>query len=135
MRLVDKEITEKLRLDSLNSERKRSHFLLHGSHHDKVQRLLIHFLRGSYVEPHYHELAHQWEMFVILSGEIKICIYNEEGAVIKTLLAGPENSLSILELSPGDIHSVECLSDEAMILEVKEGPFDNNYAKAFPAWA
>lgn len=135
MRLIDKEILDKLRLDSSLSERKRSHYLLHNSHQDKVQRLLIHFIKGSYVEPHFHELAHQWEMFIVLSGEIKVCLYNEQGLVVNTILAGPGHSSSVLELSPGDIHSVECLSDEAIILEVKEGPFDNNFAKSFPDWS
>lgn len=128
MNIIEKEQLEVLYVQARKSERKRSHYLLHRSHNDKVQRLLIAMLKGSYVEPHYHELEHQWEMFVVLEGCIKIKTYASSGKVLTEKLLG-EDGVSLVELAPQEIHSVECVSERALLLEVKEGPFDPNFAK------
>ncbi|MFV9373593.1 WbuC family cupin fold metalloprotein [Citrobacter portucalensis] len=134
MREINRTILDGLYKQARLSDRHRSHLLLHSGHNDKVQRLLIAFLRNSYVEPHFHELDHQWEMFVVLEGQVKICLYAKNGEVERTFLAGGGADTSIVEFHPGDIHSVECISDEALMLEIKEGPFDPTYAKSFPQW-
>ena len=105
--------------------------MMHGSHQEKVQRLLIALVKGSYVEPHYHALPHQWEMFIVMEGQLQVCLYGRNGEVIKQFIAGDNTGISIVEFSPGDIHSVECLSPRALMVEVKEGPFDSSFAKLF----
>ena len=51
MRLVDDNILDELFALQQILERLRAHYLLHASHQEKVQRLLIAFVRDSYVEP------------------------------------------------------------------------------------
>ncbi|WP_368745351.1 WbuC family cupin fold metalloprotein [Enterobacter hormaechei] len=131
MRLVDKNQLEALYDQAGQSERLRSHLLLHESHQDKVQRLLIALVKGSYVDPHYHELPHQWEMFIVMQGQVQVCLYGKDGDIINKFVAGENTAINIVEFSPGDIHSVECLSPRALMMEVKEGPFDPTFAKAF----
>ncbi|KLP56108.1 WbuC [Enterobacter genomosp. O] len=131
MRLIDTDQLETLYEQAGRSVRLRSHLLMHSSHQDKVQRLLIALVMGSYVEPHYHELSHQWEMFIVMQGQLQICLYNRDGEVIKKFVAGENTEISVVEFAPGDIHSVECLSPRALMMEVKEGPFDPSFAKAF----
>lgn len=134
MRVIDKAVTEQLYRDAEQSARKRAHLLLHASYDDKVQRLLIGLVRGSFVEPHYHELSHQWELFTVMEGELDIRLYDAQGGVTRQFVAGPGSGITMVEFNPGDIHSVECLSERALMLEVKEGPFDPAFAKASPAW-
>lgn len=112
-----------------SAPRKRAHLNLHASFDDKVQRLYIALLKGSYVEPHYHALAHQWEMFIVQSGVLKITIHHKDGAVISSCLVGDEKDTRAIEFKPGDVHSVECISEQALMLEIKEGPFIAEYAK------
>lgn len=131
MKLVDTTVIERLYREAKTSERKRSHYLLHDSHQDKVQRLLIGLVKGSYVEPHYHALPHQWEMFTVLEGRIRLNIHSHEGAVLRSILAGPAEGVVSVELQPMEIHSLECMSDKALLLEVKEGPFDAKQPKLF----
>lgn len=131
MRLIDNNQLEALYEQAGQSERLRSHLLMHNSHEDKVQRLLIALVKGSYVDPHYHELPHQWEMFIVMHGQVKVCLYGKDGKVINQFVAGENTAISVVEFSPGDIHSVECLSPRALMMEVKEGPFDPSFAKAF----
>lgn len=113
-----------------SSPRKRAHLNLHASFDDKVQRLYIALIKGSYVEPHYHELEHQWEMFTVQRGILKIILYDKNGLVIDTFLVGDNQDIQSIEFQPGDVHSVECLSEDALILEIKEGPYIEKHAKA-----
>lgn len=131
MRLIDNNQLEALYEQAGQSERLRSHLLLHNSHQDKVQRLLIALVKGSYVDPHYHELPHQWEMFIVMQGQVQVCLYDKDGKVINQFVAGENTGINVVEFSPGDIHSVECMSPRALMMEVKEGPFNPSFAKAF----
>ncbi|HCT9109749.1 TPA: WbuC family cupin fold metalloprotein [Proteus mirabilis] len=131
MRYIDNLSLANLYKEAEKSKRLRSHLLLHQSHQDKVQRLLIALVKGSYVEPHYHELPHQWEMFVILEGTIEVTLYDHMGSIIENFLAGENTDISIVSLEPNEIHSIKCISSQALMLEIKEGPFDPNYAKKF----
>ena len=131
MRLIDNAALDTLFMQAKDADRKRAHLLLHASHQEKVQRLLIAMVQGSYVEPHFHELPHQWEMFIVLQGEVLVCLHDDEGRVKQEQHFGPGHEAMIVELAPGDIHSVTCTSQRALLLEVKEGPFDPAFAKAF----
>lgn len=129
MRIITQENIASLFEQAYNSPRKRAHLNLHGSFDDKVQRLYIALLKGSYVEPHFHALAHQWEMFIVQSGVLKVKLHDKDGSVISSLLVGDAQNVQTVEFKPGDIHSVECISEHALMLEIKEGPFIEKYAK------
>nr|WP_306288160.1 WbuC family cupin fold metalloprotein [Pseudoalteromonas sp. WY3] len=91
-----------------SSSRRRAHLKLHTSYDDKVQRLYIALLKGSFVEPHFHELEHQWEMFIVQSGILKVMLHHKDGSVISSCLVGDEQDIKAIEFKPGDVHSVEC---------------------------
>ncbi len=129
MRILDSKLLQVLHDNAAKSPRKRSHLNLHNDYDDKVQRLFISLTQGSYVEPHYHELPHQWEMFVVLEGVVEVVFYGKNGESIKHLLVGEEQSCKVVEIAPFDIHSVMCISEVALILEIKEGPFKFESAK------
>ncbi|ELL4669396.1 WbuC family cupin fold metalloprotein [Vibrio fluvialis] len=111
------------------SSRKRTHFNLHKSYEDKVQRLVIALVRGSFVEPHFHSLPHQWESFFVLEGKIEVNIYDDEGEIISSCIIGDNEEFQFIEIQPKEIHSVKCISEVATILEIKEGPFVYDNAK------
>ena len=129
MRVFNKEFLFTLDNDALVSDRMRSHLNLHSSFDDKVQRLLISLVKGSYVEPHYHALPHQWEMFVVIEGVIEVVFYTPNGRMEQRLLVGEGQECKVIEFAPNDIHSVKCVSDKALMLEIKEGPFSPEKAK------
>lgn len=134
MRYFSTALLNKLFNEAALLPRKRAHLNLHSTFDDKVQRLYIAMLKGSFVEPHYHELAHQWEMFVVLQGVINFKLYDEDGSVKQSMLIGVGHDVQSIELQPNDIHSVECISDRVLMLEIKEGPFNSELAKTFPRW-
>jgi cupin fold WbuC family metalloprotein len=135
MRLIDKKTIDKLLKEAEQSPRKRAHLLLHSSHQEPVQRILIGLVKGSLVEPHYHKLPTKWEMFSIVHGELSIKIYDHSGNVTYSeIISNNECHPKLIEFQHGEIHSVECLSETALILEIKEGPFLIENAKYFPNW-
>ncbi|HIE0661170.1 MULTISPECIES: WbuC family cupin fold metalloprotein [Providencia] len=129
MKIYNNEVLNSYFIDAASNQRKRAHYNLHSSYNDKVQRLFITLVKGSYVEPHYHGLPHQWEMFIVINGTIKLTIYDPKTLGTQEFLIGDESSNRVIELFPNDIHSIECISDTALMLEIKEGPFDENSAK------
>ncbi|HCM64417.1 MAG TPA: cupin fold metalloprotein, WbuC family [Morganella sp. (in: Bacteria)] len=129
MKVVDNLLIETLYTEAKNNQRKRSHHLLHNSHDDKVQRLLIALIKDSFVEPHYHELPHQWELFFILDGSVELTLYSSDNVIDNIIVLGKKSGIYSIELPPTQIHSLKCISDTALLLEVKEGPFDPNFAK------
>lgn len=129
MRVFDNTYLAELWELAENNSRRRVHFNLHKGFDEQVQRLFIALVKGSYVEPHYHELPHQWEMIIVLEGTVEIIFYTEQGDIIKQLTAGDRLDCRVVEIQPLDIHSIECTSDKALLLEIKEGPFRPEKAK------
>ncbi|MGL5661754.1 MAG: WbuC family cupin fold metalloprotein [Aeromonas sp.] len=129
MRYFNASLLTQLYRDAAASERKRTHYLLHESHSEKVQRLLIAMVKGSYVESHYHELPNQWEMFTLLHGTVRVCLSAKNGKQLQEVIINEHDPLPMIEFSPGEVHSVECISDQALLFEVKEGPFLSTQAK------
>ncbi|MEZ9590415.1 WbuC family cupin fold metalloprotein [Vibrio breoganii] len=105
------------------SNRLRSHLNLHTSHEDKVQRLLIAMIKGSFVKPHYHALSHQWELFTVLKGVVRINFHSNDGEILSTTYLGEGQKTMMIMIDHHEVHSVECISEKALLLEVKEGPF------------
>ncbi|MBL4240366.1 WbuC family cupin fold metalloprotein [Vibrio fluvialis] len=129
MNKYGRDLYQNLYKDAKQSSRKRTHFNLHKSYDEKVQRLIIALVRGSFVEPHFHSLSHQWESFFVLEGKIEVNIYTDEGEIASSCIIGDNEEFQFIELQPKEIHSVQCISEVATILEIKEGPFIPENAK------
>lgn len=134
MELINELQLIKLKEDAIKSSRARSHLQLHKSHKDPVQRVLIYLCKGSYVEPHYHSGDNQWEMFVVLKGQIELVKYNVDGTTKQIIELDSSKMDFIVQIMPNEIHSLLCVSKDALLLEIKEGPFDEKNAKVFPSF-
>jgi cupin fold WbuC family metalloprotein len=62
-----------------SAARLRTHMLLHTSHEDPVQRLLVALSRGTYIQPHRHN--EQWEMIVPLKGPLALLLFSTTGVI------------------------------------------------------
>lgn len=123
-------------LEKANSSgRKRAHYNLHQRLDEPVQRLCIALKSGTYVRPHHHKEANKWELMIVLKGEVGLTLFDESGAVIDQLIIAPGATLSGLELKPNTWHTVYPLSNEAIIIEVKEGPYTPSVEGDFAVWA
>lgn len=117
------------------SPRLRAHYNIHTSYDEPVQRIVIALCKGTYIPPHYHEKQHQWEHFQVINGRVKVIIFDVKGMVVDTFFMSDEDECHAFELPPNMIHTLVCCSDYAIILEVKQGPFNPCEAKVIPNWS
>jgi len=132
---LDNNLYQKLLNEATESPRKRSHFNLHKSFDEPVQRLCIALKKGTYVKPHYHPNSNKWELMLALKGESTLIIFDKDGVVLERLTLSPNNSMSGIELKPDTWHTVFPQSSESVILEVKEGPYTPSVKSDFANWA
>lgn len=129
------ELFEALLLEASESPRKRSHRNIHKELDEPVQRLCIGLKRGTYVRPHHHPKSNKWEMMLVLKGEITVVIFDADGSVQQILDLQAGGSLTGIENAPNTWHTLFPKTEEAVIMEVKEGPFTPSVASDFAAWA
>ena len=132
---LDDDLFNKLISQANESPRKRSHYNLHKELNEPVQRLCIALLKGTYVRPHHHPQNNKWELMLALKGQVCLIIFDKNAAVLEKLTLLPGESLSGVELEPNTWHTVFPLTDDAIILEVKEGPYTPTQESDFAAWA
>lgn len=131
--VFDKDI-EALVLKARSSSRKRAHLNLHASYAEPVQKVMIALASGTYIPPHYHRHSYQTEVFTVLSGIVRLVVFDETGMVTDVHFLGENCSSSIVQVPAGVIHTVVCHSDTALLFECKQGPFDPQDCKIFPDW-
>lgn len=117
------------------SVRLRAHLLLHDSPNDAVQRIIIGLVNGTYIPPHFHEFQHQWEHFHVLQGEVELMLFDSNGYLNKKVILGGQKKDIIAQISPQIPHTLVCRSPTAVVMEIKEGPFDKKSAKVIPSWS
>ena len=111
------------------SLRQRSHLLLHESHADPVQRLLIMAEPGTYMRPHCH--PDQWELLALIQGRLQLLLFAPEGPLAQRIDMRPGGGRAV-QIAPGAVHAAVVLEPGTLVLEVKPGPYRPN---AFVAWA
>jgi len=131
----DDEFFDKLLLDAERSARKRTHYNIHKDYNEKVQRLCIALKRGTYVRPHYHSDADAWQMIMALRGCVAILIFDIDGSVIKRIELSSDTGIIAIEMEPNTWHMAFPVSSEAILFEVKEGPFSPKKNSDFACWS
>jgi len=100
-----------------------------------VQRTCVALKLGTYVRPHRHPQANKWELLVILQGALGLLLFEEDGSVRERLELAPGMDMSAVELEPNTWHTIFPLGGDAVILDIKEGPYDPAAPINFVSWA
>lgn len=132
---LDNAFFEQLIIKADESPRKRSHYNLHQALDEPVQRLAIALKKGTYVRPHHHPQSNKWELMLALRGSIMCVVFDKAGTILEKLTLSPGEALSGIEAKPNTWHTVYPLTDHAIILEVKEGPYTPSVESDFAPWA
>ena len=101
----------------------------HNLHHetDLVQRFINVLQPGTYVRPHCHRRADPragFECFVVLQGSIGVVLFDARGTVRSRERLAARGPLRGLEIAAGQVHTLVALSADAVMLEIKQGPYD-----------
>jgi cupin fold WbuC family metalloprotein len=117
----------------------RLHHNIHQSYDDPCQRLFNAVGVDSYIRPHRHSLDPKTESLFAVCGTFALITFTENGApadVVRFAAGAPNQDLAAgVELQPGIWHTVVALTEGAVLLELKAGPFDPSAAKELATWA
>jgi len=135
MKLIDNALFERLCEKAEESPRRRTHHLIHDSHGDPVQRMLIALQPGTYFRPHRHNRPAKWELVLVLRGIAAWIGFDDQGRVAGRTEAGAHRDCKGLEYPPGTWHSLVCMRPDTVIFECKPGPFSPVQSEDFAPWA
>lgn len=135
MKVVDKELMNRLSEEAKNARRKRTHFNLHESLEDSIHRLCIAAEPGTYMRAHRH--SDKWELMIILRGAMTLLTFDDEGIVKERVELNSENGSKCYELPVGIWHVFNVSQPDTVMMEVKSGPYipipEEDSAKWAPA--
>jgi cupin fold WbuC family metalloprotein len=117
------------------SARRRQHRNLHSDYSDPCQRLLNFLWHDSYIRPHRHSADPKPETLIALRGSMGCINFDAQGHVRSAILIEAGGECPAIIVEPGEWHTVVALSETALLLETKAGPFDQNAAKELAQWA
>lgn len=123
MHIVDRTFMDKLTEDAKAAPRKRAHFNFHKSLDESIHRLCIGVEPGTYVRPHRHFAANNWELFTVLRGKIVVLIFDEDGVVNKRVEMTAGGDTCSIEIPADTRHVFASLESGSVVLEVKSGPY------------
>jgi len=132
---IDDELFADLTRKAAEAPRLRAHHIFHQSHEEPVQRLCIALKHGTYVRPHCHRTSGKWELLLVLRGDVDLLIFDDEGRVTERRVMSAGSGLSAIELTSDTWHSIVTKGADAVIMEVKQGPFAPTAPEEFAAWA
>ncbi len=136
---LSQELLDAVAEQSRSSPRQRQNYNFHEPS-EKVQRLLNVLQPGTYVRPHRHPRPPEingFEFFLVIQGEVGIILFDESGQILHTERITANGTTRGIELAQGIYHTLVALVPDAVILELKEGPYnpstDKEFIEDFPA--
>ena len=121
MRIIDQSLLNEVSGEAKNSLRLRMNYNFHQSLEDKCHRMLNAVEPGTVVPIHRHQTKD--ESFVVLRGKVKVTTYNDDGAVIESVVLCQEDGRFGVDIPKNVWHNLESLEPESVLFECKEGPF------------
>ncbi len=138
LKRIDQELFDGVAAGAARSPRLRLNHNFHGAS-DRVQRFLNVLQPGTYVRPHRHrrELPGEgFECFLVLQGEVGLLLLDADGRVLRSERISSAGPLHGIELAEGVIHTLVALSTDAVMMEIKQGPYrpiaDKDFLPGFP---
>jgi cupin fold WbuC family metalloprotein len=138
LKRIDQDLFDAVAAGAAGSPRRRLNHNFHAPT-DRVQRFLNVLQPGTYVRPHCHRRERPgegFECFLVLQGEVGLLLLDTGGRVIGRERIRADGPLRGIELAEGVIHTLVALSPDAVLMEIKQGPYqpaaDKDFLAAFP---
>ncbi|WP_434456716.1 WbuC family cupin fold metalloprotein [Stutzerimonas urumqiensis] len=119
----DDALLDRLTQQARRSERQRVHHLLHRSHAEPCQRLLMGLQPSTYVAPHRHLAPEKAEMLTLLRGRVGVVLFDGAGAVTACRSLGAADGCLGVDIPAGLYHALVTLEADSVLLECKAGPY------------
>lgn len=138
LRPIDQALFDAVARQARSSPRRRCNHNFHAEC-EPVQRFLNVLQPGTYVRPHRHLRATAgagFECFLVLQGAVGLLLLDFSGAVVRQERLDAQGTLRGLELAEGQFHTLVALTPDAVMFELKQGPYeptaDKDFLAAFP---
>ena len=132
---IDQALFDSVAAGASGSPRRRLNHNFHAPA-DRVQRFLNVLQSGTYVRPNRHRREPPgagFECFLVLQGEVGLLLLDGGGRVLGRERISAGGPLFGIELAEGVIHTLVALSDDAVLMEIKQGPYEPAADKDFLA--
>lgn len=137
MKILNKKILNSLTDRAKTDTRLRKNLNLHDDHLDACQRILNAVEPNSYIRPHRHFKDPKSEFFVVLKGKIVFVTFDSFGNILTSIKLGLMAGCDAfaIEVPPSIWHTVVSLKSGSILLEVKQGPYEQKTSKDYADWA
>lgn len=121
MKLIDKNLLDKVTAEAKANARLRMNYNFHETLDAPAQRLLNALEPGTLLPIHRHR--HTAETYVLLRGRLNILFYNEQKQITERYELDPQKGVYGVNIPRGQWHTIEVLCSGTVIFEVKDGPY------------
>lgn len=128
---VTKNLMKELVQKALDNPLKKYRFCLHQNPESTLHEMVIVTTKDDMRYPDKH--LGTTESNIILSGKLLVVFFGEEGEIQRVFVLDPEE-LFYYRCEKNQYHMTIPLTDVAVYVEIKEGPFDDK-SNVFPKWA
>ena len=130
---VGNDMIEEIKSEALKSSRHMARLLMHLSHEDKIQEMLIAMGRDCIVTP--NSAFGKSESLQVIEGRLLLVIFNSEGNVVKEEEMAPvgNNCSSLYRLNSTPWHTMIPLTEMVVVHETLQGPFESS-SDQIPSW-
>ena len=119
--IIDTELLDKVAEQAKASPRLRMNYNFHQSLDELCHRFINAVEPGTEVDIHRHPAKD--ETFVLLRGRVRVNTYNDDGSIIESIELSPNDGRYGVNIPKGVWHKLECIEEDSVIFECKEGPF------------
>jgi len=133
MKVISAALIEELVARAGTQTRRRTNHNVHETPADPIQRMFVAAKRDSYFRPHRHPT--KWEFAIVICGRFDVLTFADDGRVTERLALGIGAPAVAFEMPANTWHSWLPLTDDAVFLEVKAGPYDPATAAEFAPWS
>ena len=121
MKIIDEQLLNEVGAQAKDSPRLRMNYNFHQSLDEKCHRFLNAVEPGTEVPIHKHPTKD--ETFVILRGKVRVTTHRDDGSIIEDVMLCNEEGRYGVNIPKGVWHKLECIEENSVIFECKEGPF------------
>ena len=119
--IIDTELLDKVTEQAKASPRLRMNYIFHQSLDELCHRFINAVEPGTVVPIHRHPTKD--ETFVILRGKVRVTTHRDDGSIIEDVVLCAEEGRYGVNIPKGVWHKLECIEEDSVIFECKEGPF------------
>lgn len=128
---VTKDLQERLVQKALNHPLKKYRYCLHQNPESTLHEMVIVTTKYDMKYPDKH--MYTTESNIILRGALLVIFFDEDGEIQKAFIMKPDG-MFYYRCGTNQYHMTIPLTDVAVYIEIKEGPFDEK-SNVYPEWA